>query len=99
MVWGRSRIREQEVADFAVWLDGVTDMPAPRPAEEYLFDLLNTPGCGGVGRRARELVAMLPTGAAVTPATVVGIVDRLDRELASEQFSAVAQRVRERLHR
>lgn len=99
MVWGRSRIREQEVADFSAWLEDVVNTGAPKAAEEYLFDLLNTPGCGGVGRRARELVATLPTGAAVTPATVVGIVDRLDRELASEQFSAVAQRVRERLHR
>jgi len=97
MVWGRSRIREQEVADFSAWLEGVTATAAPKAAEEYLFDLLNAPDFGAVGRRARAIVAALPTGEPVTAATVAGIIDQLDRELASERFSAVAKQVKKRL--
>jgi len=97
MVWGRSRIREQEVADFSGWLEGITATAAPKAAEEYLFDLLNAPDFGAVGRRARAIVAALPTGQPASAATVADIIDQLDRELASEQFSAVAQRVKQRL--
>ena len=97
MVWGRSRIREQEVADFSAWLEGVTATAAPKAAEEYLFDLLNAPDFGAVGRRARAIVAALPTGQPVSAATVAGIIDQLDRELASERFSAVAQQVKKHL--
>ncbi len=97
MVWGRSRIREQEVADFSAWLEDVVNTGAPKAAEEYLFDLLNAPDFGAVGRRTRAIVAALPTGQPVSPATVTGVIDQLDRELASERFSAVAQQVKKRL--
>jgi len=97
MVWGRSRIREQEVADFSAWLESVTATSAPKAAEEYLFDLLNAPDFGAVGRRARAIVAALPTGEPVSAATVAAIIDQLDRELASERFSAVVKQVKKRL--
>ncbi len=97
MAWGRSRIREQEVDAFATWLDQITDTTVSKTADEYLFDLLNAPDAGAISRRARDLVAALPAGVAVSAATVTGIIDQLDRELASKRFSAVARRVRQRL--
>lgn len=97
MAWGRSRIREQEVDAFATWLDTLIDTTVPKAADEYLLDLLDAPDAGAIGRRARDLVAALPAGLAVSAATVTGIIDQLDRELASERFSAVARRVRQRL--
>jgi len=97
MAWGRSKTREQEIEAFAAWLDEDTAGVPPKPADEYLFDMLAAPDAGGVGRRVREIIAALPSGAAVSAATIIGIVDQLDRELASERFSAVAARVRQRL--
>lgn len=97
MAWGRSKTREQEIEAFAAWLDEDTADVPPKPADEYLFDMLTAPDADGVGRRVREIIAALPSGAAVSAATIIGIVDQLDRELASERFSAVAARVKQRL--
>ena len=97
MTWGRSRIREQDIDAFSTWLDDVIGTRGPMAADEYLFELLNAPECGGIGRRAREMVASLPGGVAVSVATVATLIDRLDRELASECFSRSARRVKQRL--
>jgi len=98
MAWGRSKTREQEIEAFAMWLDEDTAGVPPKPADAHLFDMLTAPDAGGVGRRVREIIAALPSGAAVSAATIIGIVDQLDRELASERFSAVAARVKQRLN-
>jgi len=98
MAWGRSKTREQEIEAFAMWLDEDTAGVPPKPADAYLFDMLTAPDAGGVGRRVREIIAALPSGTAVSAATIIGIVDQLDRELASERFSAVAARVKQRLN-
>ena len=97
MAWGRSRTREQDIAAFAAWLDDLVAAHERMSADEYLFELLNAPECGGIGRRAREMVASLPGGVAVSAATVATLIDRLDRELASARFSTVAQQVKQRL--
>ena len=97
MAWGRSKTREGEIEAFAAWLDENIAAVPLKPADEYVFDMLTAPDAGGVGRRVREIIAALPTGTAVSMATIIGVVDQLDRELASERFSAVAVRVRQRL--
>jgi hypothetical protein len=97
MAWGRSKTREQEIEAFAAWLDEDIAGVPPKHADEYLLDMLTAPDAGGVGRRVREIIAALPSGTAVSMATIIGIIDQLDRELASERFSAVAVRVRQRL--
>ncbi len=97
MAWGRSKTREQEIEAFAAWLDEDTAGVPPKPADEYLFDMLTAPDFGGVGCRVREIIALLPPCTAVSAATIIGIVEQVDRELASERFSAVAARVKQRL--
>lgn len=96
-MWGRARTREQEIDAFSTWLDEATAAAPPKAADEYLLDMLTAPDVGGVSRRVREIIAALPVGSEVSTATVIRVINQIERELASERFSAVAEQVKQRL--
>ncbi len=59
--------------------------------------MLTAPAAGGVSRRAREIIAALPAGSEAPAATVIRVISQIERELASERFSTVAEQVKRRL--